>query len=122
MRASFGSIFDLADGSRVAVGVYCATGPTLPRMAKKLSAADYIERYDGEMRIILGELAESAAAANLNWTHAAHSVRRSPETALKHLVDAWVALETAVKIERRGALRRINAASDLLGAELPDDD
>jgi len=91
-------------------------------MAKKVSAADYIERYDGEMRIILGELAENSAIANLNWAHAAHSVRRSPETALKHLADAWVALNSAVKIERLEALRRINAASDLLDAELPDDD
>jgi hypothetical protein len=98
------------------------TGPTLRRMAKKLSAADYIERYDGEMRIILGELAENAAIANLNWAHAALSVRQSPEAALKHLADAWVALATAVKIERRDALRRINAASDLLDAELPDND
>ena len=89
-------------------------------MAKKLSAADYIERYDGEMRIILGELAESAAAANLHWAHAVQAVRGSPESALEHLAEAWVALKTAVKIERQDALRRINRASDLLDAELPD--
>ena len=91
-------------------------------MAKKVSAADYIERYDGEMRVILGELAENAAIINLNWARAVERVRRSPDTAMTALVDAWVALQTAVKIERQDALRRINRASELLSDELPDDD
>jgi hypothetical protein len=91
-------------------------------MAKKLGAAEYIERYDPEMRIILGELAENVASANLNWTHAASLVRPNPEASLEHLSEAWVALKTSVSIEVRDALRRINAASDLLDAELPDAD
>jgi hypothetical protein len=89
-------------------------------MAKKLGAADYIERYDGEMRVILGELAENAAVINLNWARSVERVRRSPDTAMTSLVDAWVALETAVKIERQDALRRINRAIALLSDELPD--
>jgi hypothetical protein len=89
-------------------------------MAKKLSAAQYIERHDVEMRVILGELVENVAAANLHWTHAATLVHRSPEAASKHLAAAWVVLHSLVPVERRDALRRINAASDRLDGELPD--
>lgn len=91
-------------------------------MTRKLSAADYIERYDGEMRVILGELVENAARANLSWAHAAEAVRGSPDNALSHLSEAWVALSTLIRIERIDALRRINVASDLLNDELPDGD
>jgi hypothetical protein len=87
-------------------------------MVKRVSAAEYLERYDGEMRIILGELAENIAVANLHWTHAVQSVQGSPDAALQHLADAWVALAVSVKAERRDALLRINAATNLLDAEL----
>jgi len=90
--------------------------------SRKLTAAEYIERYDDEMRVILGELVENAARVNLHWAAASEYVRHHPGHALKELADAWVALTTAVPIERRDALRRINAASNLLDKELPDDE
>ena len=88
----------------------------------KRTAADYIERYDAEMRVILGELAENAARVNLHWAAAAYFVGRDPERAMQELAEAWVALTTAVPIERVDALRRINAAMKLLDRELPDDE
>lgn len=91
-------------------------------LRRRLIAADYIERYDAEMRVILGELAENAARVNLHWATAAYFVRRDPERALQELTEAWVALTTAVRIERVDALRRINAASELLDRDLPDDE
>lgn len=92
----------------------------MPR--RKLTAAEYIERYDAEMRVILGELVENAAQVNLHWAAAVQLVRHHPERALEELANAWMALKTVVPIERRDALRRINAASDLLDSELPDED
>lgn len=41
----------------------------------KQTAADYIERHDGEMRIILAELVESAGKINLSWTFARNQAR-----------------------------------------------
>lgn len=91
----------------------------MPR--RKLTAAEYVERYDPEMRVIL-ELAENAARVNLQWANAAALVRRHPDRALTELVDAATILEIVVRIERSDALRRISAASELLDAELPDDE
>jgi head-tail adaptor len=92
----------------------------MPR--RNISAADYIERHDAEVRVILGELVENAARLNLHWAAAAYHVRRDPERALKELAEAEVVLSVAVRIERIDALRRISGASDLLDGELPDDD
>ena len=89
---------------------------------RKLTAAEYIERYDGEMRVILGELAENAARANNHWTMAVDVVRRNPERALEELSEAWVALATSIKVERSDALKLIDRASALLDRELPDED
>ena len=47
----------------------------------KQSAADYIERYDPEMRIILGELVEYAGKINAWWTDARRRAREDPEQA-----------------------------------------
>jgi hypothetical protein len=62
----------------------------------RLTAAEYVERNDAEMRVILGELAENAAHANVQWAAAVRLMRHDPERALEALVDAWVALKTAV--------------------------
>lgn len=89
---------------------------------KKLTAAEYVELHDGEMRTILGELIENAAKANLHWKNAHGLVRDDPDRALTELVEAWIALDTFIPIERRDALRVIDRASDLLDQELPDAD
>ena len=89
---------------------------------RKVTAAEYIERYDPEMRVILGELVEKAAQVNIHWAMATHLVTHDPERALEELAECWVALKTLLPIERRDALRRINAASSLLTDELPDDE
>lgn len=87
---------------------------------QRLTAAQYIERYDAEMRVILGEMAENVARANLRWAAAAYLIRHDPERALKELVEAEIALSIAVRIERTDALRRITAASNLIDRELPE--
>ena len=89
---------------------------------KRQTAADYIERYDGEMQDILGELAEHADMIRTWWNLARDQVREDPDQALQHLVDAQIHLDIHVRIERVGALRRIRLASNRLDAELPDDD
>jgi hypothetical protein len=88
---------------------------------KKQTAAEYIDRHDGEMRVILGELAENAGEINMLWTLAVMQARQHPEGALEKLIDAEIKLDIMVRIERSDALRTIHSAINRLGAELPDD-
>ena len=89
---------------------------------KKQTAADYIERHDDEMRIILGELAEHAGKINMWWTLAVRAAREHPEQALTDLIDAEIHLDIHVRIELADSLRRIRSAISRLDAELPDPD
>jgi hypothetical protein len=88
----------------------------------KQTAAEYIERHDGEMRVILGELAENAGQINMWWTLAVGSVREDPERALELLIDGEIHLHHHVRLELSSGLRRNRAAIDRLNAELPDDE
>lgn len=88
----------------------------------KETAADYIERHDDEMRVILGELAEYAGKINMWWTFAVHAARKHPEQALTHLTEAETHLDIHVRIELGDSLRRIRSAISRLDAELPDPD
>lgn len=88
---------------------------------KKLSAAEYIQQHDGEMRVILGELLEYAARINIWWTFAQDQAREHPEAALKNLIDAEIHLDNHVRLELSDSLRVIRAATNRLAAELPDD-
>jgi hypothetical protein len=92
----------------------------MPR--QKPSAADYLERHDAEMRLILGELVEYAGRINLWWRNAALVVRNHPERALTDLIDAEIHLSVHVRIELADSLRRIRSAITLLGEELPEDE
>ena len=74
------------------------------------------------MRIILGEMVQNVANANVHWDAAQRSIRMNPEVALEHLVEAWVALDVPVRVERADAIRVLNRAMELLDRELPDDD
>lgn len=87
----------------------------------KLTAADYIERHDQEMRIILGELVEYAGRINIWWTFARNQARKHPEAALTNLSDAEVYLDNHIRLELTDSLRVIRAAAKRLAAELPDD-
>jgi hypothetical protein len=89
---------------------------------RKLTAADYIQKYDGEMRVILAELAENAGKINLWWALAASKARRHPDRAMTDLIDAEIHLDSHVRLELADSLRRIRAAINLLDDELPDDD
>lgn len=84
------------------------------------TAADYIERHDGEMRIILGELAENAGQINMWWTFARNAVRDEPERALALLIDAEIHLNHHVRLELADSLRRIRASIERLAVEHPD--
>ena len=92
----------------------------MPR--KKATAAEYLHRSDELMRVILGEMTQNAANANVQWDAAQRLIETKPEAALEHLAEAWVALKTAIRIERIDALRVIDRTMELLGEELPDDD
>ncbi len=48
---------------------------------RKETAADYIDRADGEVRLILAELAESAGAVARSWSLAVFEAHRDPERA-----------------------------------------
>ena len=89
---------------------------------KKETAAEYIERHDGVMRIILGELFENASAINLWWGHASSVVRTDPDGAESLLIDAEIHLNHHVRIELSDSLRYIRSALSRLDAELPDEE
>ena len=89
---------------------------------KKLTAAEYLNGHDAEMRVILDELLENAAKANVRWAAAQRHVSHDPDLALTELVEAMIALDIPVRIERADALRILNRVTDLLDQELPDND
>lgn len=89
---------------------------------KKLTASDYVAEVDEVMRLILGEMVQNAANANVHWDAVVRLIRSKPEAALEHLVGAWVPLTTAIRVERTDALRLIDRAMELLDKELPGDD
>lgn len=88
----------------------------------KQTAAEYIEEHDFEMRVILGELAENGGKLNMLWTLARMGVLEAPERALEDLIDAEIALDIIVRIERSDGLRTLRSAIKRLAAELPDDE
>lgn len=88
----------------------------------KQTAADYMERHDAEMRIILGELVENAGRINMWWTFAHSTVRQDPQRAFELLIDAEIHLNNHVRLELTDSLRRMRAVIDRLDAELPDDE
>jgi hypothetical protein len=87
----------------------------------KVSAADFVEAHDDEMRIILGELVENAGKLNRLWETARRVVRKDPDYALTLLVEAEILLGIDVRIERTDSLQRIRSATRRLDKELPDD-
>lgn len=89
---------------------------------KKLTAADYLESRDHLMRIILGEMVQNAANANVHWDAAQRLIGQNPDAALEHLAEAWVALDVPIRVERADAIRVLNRTMQLLDSELPDDD
>jgi hypothetical protein len=97
-----------------------------PRPARKTAppktAADYVDRYDEHMTVVLGDLIEHANEVLAWWVAGREQVRTDPELALRTLVDAEINLSVYLRIERVEALRHIRAATNRLDAELPDDD
>ncbi len=89
---------------------------------RRQTAAEFIDEHDVEMRVILGEMIENAAKANVNWETAVRLVRHRPERAFETLIDAEICLDVPVRIERADALRTLRAAINRLDAELPDDE
>lgn len=87
----------------------------------KQTVADYIERRDAGMRVILGELVEYVGKINLWWTFANGQARESPRAALTHLIDAEIYLDNHVRVELADSLRVIRTAISRLSDELPDD-
>jgi hypothetical protein len=88
----------------------------------KQSAADYVERRDQEMRIILAELIENASEVNRLWAMARMQAKGAPEHAFRQLIDAETRLDIAVRIERADSLRILRSAIKRLDRELPDDE
>jgi hypothetical protein len=92
----------------------------MPR--KRLTAAEYLADVDEVMRLMLGEMIQNAADANVHWDTAVRLIGSRPESALEHLVRVWVPLKTAIRVERTDAVRILDRAMELLDKELPDDD
>jgi hypothetical protein len=59
---------------------------------------------------------------NVHWDAAQRLIGTHPEAALEHLVEAWVALDVPIRVERADAIRVLNRTMELLDSELPDDD
>ena len=92
-----------------------------PMARGKVSAADFVEARDGEMRIILGEMVENVGKVEMLWQAARNAVREDPGHALTLLVEAEILLDVDVRNERTDSLERIRRATRRLDEELPDD-
>lgn len=89
----------------------------------KLSAAEYIERHATEVGVILAELAENAGKAGRAWMLAVEWARRGDlDRAMTAVVEADIALDIPVRLERQDSRRILQRALALLDEELPDDD
>jgi hypothetical protein len=89
----------------------------------KVSAVDYIEQRSTYVGVILAELAEHAALANRAWLLAVEAARRGDldrvETAI---IEADIALDIPVRLERQDSRRVLRRALELVGREMPDDE
>jgi len=89
----------------------------------KLSAAGYIEQQSTYVGVILAELAEHAALANRDWLLAVEAARRGDlDRAETAIIEADIALDVPVRLERQDSRRVFRRALELLGRELPDDE
>lgn len=89
----------------------------------KMSAANYIERHATEVGVILAELAEHAGRAAAAWMLAVEAAKRDNlDRAESAIIEADVAMDVPVRLERHNSRRIFRKALELLAAELPDED
>lgn len=86
----------------------------------KVSAETWPRGEDGEIRIILAELAESSGLANALWARAIDVLARDPDQAQTWLVDLEIRLEHFVRPELEDTLKVVREGIRRLDAELPD--
>lgn len=81
-------------------------------------AEAWVRERDSGVRIIMAEMAENAARANLLWTRALGAIA-DPDRALTELVDLQILLDTPLRIEVEDLLAVVNEACARLDRELP---
>jgi hypothetical protein len=83
--------------------------------------ADWLRARDGESRVIMAELVESAGKLASSWASALSAAEDHPQRALSNLTDMEVLLVHFVGVERRDLLRTVRAGIRMLDAALPED-
>jgi hypothetical protein len=90
---------------------------------KKQTAAEYIDEIATYVGMMLSELAENAGKANSTWMRAVDAARRGDlDRAATLIIEADIAVDIPVRIERQDIRRALLRARVLLERELPDDD
>jgi hypothetical protein len=90
---------------------------------KKQTAAEYIDDIATYVGMMLSELAENAGRANSAWMRAVDAARRGDlDRAETLIIEADIAVDIPVRIERQDIRRAWHRALVLLDRELPDDD
>lgn len=90
---------------------------------RKRSAAEFIAENATYVGVILAELAENAGKANSAWLLAVDAAQRGDlDRAETLIIEADIALDVPVRIERQDARKALQRALRQLNRELPDDE
>lgn len=76
--------------------------------------SDLLQALDPATRVIVGELAQTAAEASVEWSLAVNAARRDPELAMEHLAKVQVLLETSLAVEVKDLAKATQDALDAL--------
>ena len=90
---------------------------------EKAGAADFIAENATYVSLLLAELSESAGKAGRAWVLAVDAARRGDlDRAQTLIIEADIALDVPVRLERQDARRALRLALKRLDRELPDED
>lgn len=90
---------------------------------RKQSSAEYIEAQGLLVPFILSEMIEHLGQASQAWSQAVWAARAGDlDKALEYVVEAQVAVDIPVTVGRKSVRAIVGRASNLLDAELPNDD
>lgn len=78
------------------------------------AGSDLLQALDPATRVIVGELAQTAAEASVEWSLAVNAARRDPELAMAHLAKVQVLSETSLAGEVKDLAKATQDALDAL--------
>jgi hypothetical protein len=93
----------------------------MPR--RKMTAAEYIDKNDTLVPLILGDMIEHLGRAVQEWSDALAPMRRGDlDKALEHVVSVGIEADIPLKVGRSEIRAITERAGNLLDQLLPDDD